>query len=101
MHPMYSQARTLYGQPVCVHAYGRAHYGVIHHVTADGIYLRQINTNGVRPVSSRQGDPEIFTTADAERAIHHGEAETYDQVFWPFFFLPFLAIAALSPWWYW
>ncbi|OPG15033.1 hypothetical protein [Ferroacidibacillus organovorans] len=101
MHPLYHQARSLYGQPVCVHAYGRAHYGVIHHVTADGIHLRQMNTNGARTVSIRQNDQDNLPSADAVSAIHHGESESLEQVFWPFFFLPFLAISALSPWWYW
>lgn len=94
MHPLYGHARGFVGQRVVVHAYGRAHHGVLHSVTPEGVYLNQ--TPMARPVNA--GDEEGINAVLAPFDPVDGvEAES---VFWPLLFLPFLAIAALAPF-YW
>lgn len=93
MHPHYARARALTGHHVSVHAHGRVYTGVLHSVTPDGIYLAH------QPVSVVSGgtEPERATLLPLAK----GETEDAELVFWPLLFLPFLAIAALSPlfWW--
>ncbi len=84
MHPLYHRARSLVGQPVVVHAHGRPHYGILHSVNDDGLYLSRVRQAG-------------FTSTE-EEANDAGSAEL---VFWPLFFLPWLAIGALYPWLWW
>ncbi|MCY0874692.1 MAG: hypothetical protein OWT28_00170 [Firmicutes bacterium] len=92
MHPLYHHARSLVGQPVYVQAGGRTHYGILHHVTSDGIYLRKGNANGMASgVSEHSLETLPFSTAD--------NTDT-EPAFWPFFFLPWLAIGALGAWWW-
>lgn len=92
MHPLYHRARGLVGQPVYVHANGRVHYGVLHHVTNDGIYLRKGNATGMASgVSEHELEALPFASQEGVDA---------EQAFWPFFFLPWLAIGALGPWWW-
>jgi hypothetical protein len=50
--------------------------------------------SGVRPVSSCDNQPE-FTTADQASEIE------IDPVFWGWLFFPFLALAALLPFFWW
>ena len=93
MHPMYYHARTLVGQHVCVHAHGRLHRGILQHVTQDGIY---VNPSGA-----------VAAAGDGARADFvyplAGAQDTPDaaHVWFPFLFFPWLAIAALGPWWWW
>ncbi len=84
MHPLYNHARSFIGQPVVIHAYGRPHYGILHSVTTDGTYLNRISHTGYSPTDAN--------TTDEDAA---------ELVFLPFLFLPWLAIAALSPLWWW
>lgn len=93
MHPHYARARAMMGQHVSVHAHGRIYTGVLHSVTPDGIYLAR------NPVSIASGEAESGQIALVPLA--KGETEAVEPVFWPLLFLPFLAIAALFPlfWW--
>ncbi len=80
------------GRPVVVHSHYGVHYGVLHHCDDNGLYLVQsrvglastedLETNGV-PLCDIPTDNQI------------------NQVFFPFFFLPWLALAAIGPWGYW
>lgn len=94
MHPFYRQATSLVGRPVYVHANGRVHYGILHSVTTDGVYLRSLNRQTTVKADHADPlnlDPLLFTDT--------GNIEL-EEVFWPFFFLPWLAIGALGPWWW-
>jgi len=93
MHPLYHRARGLVGQPVYVHAHGRVHYGILQHVTNDGIYLRKGNATGMASGAKEQSLETQLLEAP--------EGTDVETAFWPFFFLPWLAIAALGPWWWW
>lgn len=87
MHPYYPVARRLVGQHVYVHAHGRIHHGILHHVTREGVYLQQM---GPRTVSGESSDAvSLAPSTDSDRV----DAE---NVFFPFFFLPWLAIGALG-----
>ena len=93
MHPMYHHAVRLVGQPVYVHANGQIHHGVLHQVTDDGVYLRQVN--GAGQVSGQKVSNDI-----QQVPLSTGDKVDAENVFWPLFFLPWLAIAALGPWWW-
>ncbi|MCY0902084.1 MAG: hypothetical protein OWU32_07855 [Firmicutes bacterium] len=94
MHPLYHHARRLVGQPVYVHAYGRVHHGILHHVTNDGVYLRQ--SGGTRMATAEPADRDVETLPLCSQ-----DEVSADTVFWPFFFLPWLAIGALGAGWWW
>ncbi len=96
MHPLYQRAQGLVGQPVHVHAYDRVHHGVLHSLTADGIYLRPMNGAGMA-----SHDTTGMSTPDLIQTPLSGQSVDAEQVFWPLLFLPFLAIWALGPWWWW
>lgn len=86
-----NQARRYLGKPVVCQCHdGRRHVGVVRRVTPEGIYLQQ---GGAGQVSA-ESDAATFTHADQAGDL---QAET---VFWPLLFLPFLALAALTPWGY-
>jgi hypothetical protein len=76
---------------------GAIHHGILHSVTGDGIY--------VRPVAG--GTTRLATETDANVAnIDLLEnlpqaADDVHEAWFPFFFFPFLALAALGPWGYW
>ncbi len=95
MHPLYNHARSLIGQHVYVHAYGRVHQGILHQVTTDGVYLQPVR--GSQMMSAHISEDSNIALA-LNASANNLEAQ---QVFWPFFFLPFLAIAAMGPWWWW
>ncbi len=109
MHPYYNQAMTMVGRPVCVHAYNQVHYGILNNVTDGGVYLRR--TPAGVGVADRV-TPQIggfSTQTSIAPALHHmtnpqdrQAGHEADNVFWlwPFFFLPWLAILALRPWYY-
>ncbi|UOF89950.1 YuzF family protein [Fodinisporobacter ferrooxydans] len=79
------------GRPIVVHSSYGMHTGILHEIRPDGIVLR--NARMVQ-TSSAQGMVEA-QTADRPDSLQAEEA------FWPFFFLPFLALAAFSPWFWW
>lgn len=89
----YQHAMRFYGRPVIVYLRdGRRCCGYLRHVVGDGIYIEPMS--GVRPVSSCDNQPK-FTTADQAREIE------IDPVFWGWLFFPFLALAALLPFFWW
>jgi hypothetical protein len=92
MHPLHAVAMRHIGRSVVVHSTYGVHYGVLHHVDGNGIYMHQMRTgqlvtgeenSSVVPLNQLSGDSDI------------------EGVFFPFFFLPFLALAAIGPWGYW
>lgn len=85
------------GRPVIVHSSYGVHRGILHHCDNNGMYL-QLNPNGRYGVASGDSSPAIETLNDASSSDLDAQ-----QVFWPFFFIPFAAAFALSPWWgpYW
>lgn len=83
-------------QPVTVHTHdGTIHHGILHSVQSNGIYLRQMRGNVGMVSGDGSSSPmllNISPQADGD----------VTEAFFPFFFLPFLAIAALGPWgWWW
>ncbi|MCY0869578.1 MAG: hypothetical protein OWT27_03190 [Firmicutes bacterium] len=100
MHPLYHHARRLVGQHVYVHAYGRVHHGVLHQVTPEGLYLQRVD--GARTVSApwEAGSLAQVQAELAPLAAATGDDAQAEQVWFPFFFLPWLAVAALGPWWW-
>lgn len=84
------------GKPVVVRTHdGAMHQGILHRVTHDGIYLRRM---GAGYAAAERED------LDAQQAIEHEGEQQAEEAFWPFFFLPFLALSALWPWyggWWW
>ena len=97
MHPYYDRALGMIGQPVCVHAYGELHYGILHQVTYDGVYLRKTSATGAASFNKNSAALQLVpnTTKDTS------DTEPVFFWLWPLFFLPWLAIAALTPWWLW
>lgn len=91
----YQHAMQFVGRPVIAHLHdGKKHYGVIQNVTRDGIWLRPLPRRGTL-VSSTSDDANIFTADQPE-------ASQAEQVFWPaVFFLPFLVLAFLAPFFWW
>lgn len=75
---------------------GATHDGILHSVTNDGIYLRPMASTRSRLVNFAEGSP----IADVLQNMPHS-SEDVNEVFFPFFFLPFFALAALGPWGLW
>ncbi|KEO81171.1 hypothetical protein [Tumebacillus flagellatus] len=88
---MSCQLKKHIGRHVCLTCHdGTRHYGVLHSVTRDGVYLRRAPYGG----ASGRAD---------ELTVHHADGDQQvdgETVFWPLLFLPFVALAAFSPW-YW
>lgn len=86
------------GQHVVVHMRdGGIHHGLLQSVTNDGIYLRRTMPGSIRTVAGCTSPSEIRLLQDIPEV-----ADDVEQVWFPFFFLPFFALAALRPWgWYW
>jgi len=83
-----AQAQRYIGKPVvCQCRDGRRHVGVVRRVTPEGIYLQQ----GAGQASA-EGKETAFSHAD-----NAGDLQA-EAVFWPLLFLPFFALAALTPW---
>lgn len=95
MHPLYRHATTLVGQPIYVHCNGRVHHGVLHSVTSEGVYLRPMNRTGT---ASATHDDSLNVQ---QLPLTETENMDIENVFWPLFFLPWLAIGALGPWAWW
>ncbi|MFC4769385.1 hypothetical protein [Effusibacillus consociatus] len=102
----YSYARQFIGQPVCAQCHdGIKHYGIVREVTTDGIWLEPLPRRAV--VTAGKTTKAEAVTADKPGAVK-GE-----NVYYPYpygfgfgrFFLPFLALLALTPllfgpyWW--
>ncbi|PWI58710.1 hypothetical protein [Sulfoacidibacillus thermotolerans] len=95
MHPFYHQAQSLVGQPIYVHAHGRVHHGVLHSINSQGIYLRPLNS--ARTVSMHDEQ----TTEIVPLPLSQQEEIQAEPIFWALFFIPWFAILALGPWWWW
>lgn len=82
-------------QRVIVHTRdGAVHDGILHAADGNGIYLRRPGTNVRMANASR----ESMSAALLNELPQETEAT---EAWWPFFFLPWLAIAAFSPWYWW
>lgn len=91
MSSMRNMAMQNVGRRVVVHSQYGLHSGVLHHVDGRGMYL-----SGARAmqVSGQKGTDYVPLT-DSENTLDTTE------VFWPLFFIPWLAAWALWPWGYW
>lgn len=74
---------------------GAIHHGILHSVTNDGIYMRRLGGN-IRAVSG-QGEQ----AGSVELLVDLPESDGVEQTWFPFFFLPWLAIGAFWPWFWW
>lgn len=84
------------GQRLVVHTTnGVTHHGYLHSVNQSGIYLRSIQNSGMMMSGSRFSSDTTTAIANSNTNLD------VDDAFFPFFFLPFLAIAAFSPWFWW
>ncbi|WAH43683.1 hypothetical protein NZD89_10025 [Alicyclobacillus fastidiosus] len=82
------------GRPVIVHSTYGVHRGILHHVDNNGMYLQMYGAN--RTVSASQ-EASAQTLGSLK-----GAGVEAEEVFWPLFFIPFVAAFALSAWyWYW
>ncbi|MDQ0188388.1 hypothetical protein JI721_15720 [Alicyclobacillus cycloheptanicus] len=86
------------GQRVVVRTHdGAVHHGILHHVTNDGIYLRKMGPGPRLAADAKSSSEAVVPLGELPQTP--GEA---DLAWWPFFFLPWLAIAAFAPWgWWW
>ena len=76
---------------------GATHDGILHSVTNDGIYMRPIVAGRAGLVSDVGNSP----IADVLQNMPQS-ANDVKEVFFPFLFLPFFALAAFGPWgWWW
>jgi uncharacterized damage-inducible protein DinB len=86
------------GRPVVVHTRdGAIHHGILHSVTGDGIYMRPFGGGTTRFASATD-----VNTANINLLQSMPQPEDdVEEAFFPFLFLPFLALAALGPWGWW
>ncbi|PWK15818.1 hypothetical protein [Tumebacillus permanentifrigoris] len=76
------------GRHVCITCHdGARHYGVVHSVTRDGVYLQRTPYGGS---VSAQADESTVQHADRPHAVD-GES-----VFFPLLFLPLVALAVVA-----
>lgn len=102
----YQHAMQFHGRPVIAHCHdGARHHGIIRHVTRDGIWMQPLRGTGALASDNKKDNNMV--TADKPKSVD-GENVYFGGLgfgfggFWPgAFFLPFLALAALSPllWW--
>lgn len=91
----YQYARQYLGQPVIAHCRGGVrHYGIVHNVTQDGIWLRPMPRG---TTVSSEAEKVKAITADKPEDL---KGETVFFGFAPFF-LPFFTLLALSPFFWW
>lgn len=76
---------------------GATHHGILHSVSHDGIYMRPIGARGARLVSEAGDNPIADILLNQPQSV-----DDVQEAWFPFFFFPFFAIAALWPWaWWW
>jgi hypothetical protein len=85
------------GRPVVVHTRdGAIHRGILHSVTGDGIYMRPFGGG----ITGYANATDVNANIDLLQNMPQPN-EDVKEAFFPFFFLPFFALAALGPWgWY-
>lgn len=84
------------GQPIVVHTHeGTVHRGVLHSVNNNGIYIRPMRgRTGLAGGTASELTPEVLGDLDADSDV--------TEAWLPFFFIPWLAMAAFYPWgWWW
>lgn len=80
------------GKPVAVHTRaGAIHYGVLHHVDSQGLFLQR-----VQPSVPVLGSAKLDVTLLAKMP----EDPHVEDVFLPLLFIPLLAASAVYPWYY-
>lgn len=77
---------------VCCTQSGVVHHGILHSVTNQGIYLRPLR--GAAVVSNPNGERNLFEILGDVKS----DSTDVEQVWLPFLFLPFLALAWAYPW---
>ncbi|QSO46052.1 hypothetical protein [Alicyclobacillus mengziensis] len=84
------------GQRVVVRTHdGVTHHGILHAINNNGMYLRPIRGQAGLAQGTADSSPQLLDHKGSEQ----GDIE---QAWWPFFFLPWLAVAAFWPWgWWW
>lgn len=82
------------GQRVVVHSRMGIHQGILHHCDENGMYLQLLNQHQM--VSYSQQD-------DGHMDLNSGTGQIDVALAWlPFFFIPWAAAYAFSPWgWWW
>lgn len=80
------------GRHVVVHSRYGVHYGLLHHVDNNGMYLQLHQGRHISADASTGVNGQVLTELGSNKL----DAE---NVFWPFFFIPFAAAYALYPWW--
>lgn len=76
---------------------GASHDGYLHSVTHDGIYLRPATGGRTSLAVNTESKPSVLRLSDLPDAT-----DDVSEAWFPFFFLPFFALAAFSPWgWWW
>jgi hypothetical protein len=85
------------GRPVFVRTRdGAFHHGILHSVTGGGIYMRPVRGGIARVSETDVNSANIDLLQNTPQP--NDDVET---AFFPFFFLPFFALAALGPWGWW
>lgn len=88
-HMMRKHAKALLGKHVVVHhVEGWSCHGILHSMTHEGLYL--MNVHMMEQVSASD------TTPTLEFTISHDAKVNAEQVFFPFFFLPFAALTGIA-----
>lgn len=89
------------GCAVTVHTRYGVHHGILHHIDQNGMYLRLFPQHGGY---GGQMDGTMMTgeeNVDAVILSQDADAGDLTGVFFPFFFIPFAAALAFSPYRYW
>lgn len=88
-HPIIKIVKALIGKHVVVdHVEGWSCHGVLQSITRQGIYLR--NVQMIETISSSENKPDL------EHTISHDAKIDAEQVFFPFLFIPFAALAGVA-----
>jgi hypothetical protein len=82
------------GRRVVVHSRYGVHDGILQHCDDNGMYLRLMR-GGAGVVSGSKMEAKDVSTLDAMQ-----QDEQMGEVFFPLFFIPWLAASALYPWGY-
>lgn len=87
------------GQHVVVRTHdGMIHHGMLHHVTDDGMFLRRLG-GGATMANWSEAPHAPSPVAGSEATTDEPDVAL---AWWPFFFLPWMSVAAFGPWgWWW
>lgn len=86
------------GRAVTVHTRYGVHHGILHHIDQNGMYLRLFPQNGGQMGGQMMVGEENLDAATLDQLSNDGDTT---EAFFPFFFIPFAAAMAFSPYAYW